>query len=490
MMSLCCRNVAVWLPPWVSVLFPRLAVCGVRKYGSRTRAWLLLQLHCQQGHAEICRHCGMGQTPHRNKIGPARLGERKGADGIQPHAAAHFRFDGARHKGESLGKALAVHGGLSALPPLPESTPTAATGEAGRNISCESRKAVPMGDIPGEVCRILLVDDHKLLMEGVRSLLAPYGHLRVVGMHLQEISNTYHQIGLARTRCQHSLINHYLPLFFPEFEKYFHSSRTEWFCRFLEKFPTPLCITSISKEDFLTQAWNLVGRKVAKERFLEEVYELAQKSVGLPIMENCPELYGFRIQLQRHLQLTAQRNDLEKLSIGILTNNPDYHRLQTIPGIGPILALIILAESGDLRRFAHHRQYLSFCGFNLSGSQSGQSKSRYRISKRGNARLRYAFWLAATVAIRQRENSFRRKYETYIAQDRNNADLKRKAYCAIAIKVARVAHSLIKNAMDYRGYHATPLFFKIFTICATKLLLPLVLCDSPSSISIFMEVRR
>ena len=41
-----------------------------------------------------------------------------------------------------------------------------------------------MGDIPGEICRILLVDDHKLLMEGVRSLLAPYGHLRVVGMAL------------------------------------------------------------------------------------------------------------------------------------------------------------------------------------------------------------------------------------------------------------------------------------------------------------------
>ena len=39
-----------------------------------------------------------------------------------------------------------------------------------------------MGDIPSEICRILLVDDHKLLMEGVRSLLAPYGHLRVVGM--------------------------------------------------------------------------------------------------------------------------------------------------------------------------------------------------------------------------------------------------------------------------------------------------------------------
>ncbi|MBQ3060045.1 MAG: response regulator transcription factor [Desulfovibrio sp.] len=33
-----------------------------------------------------------------------------------------------------------------------------------------------------DICRILLVDDHKLLMEGVRSLLAPYAHLRVTGM--------------------------------------------------------------------------------------------------------------------------------------------------------------------------------------------------------------------------------------------------------------------------------------------------------------------
>ena len=39
-------------------------------------------------------------------------------------------------------------------------------------------------EIRDEQCRILLVDDHKLLMEGVRSLLTPYAHLRVVGMAL------------------------------------------------------------------------------------------------------------------------------------------------------------------------------------------------------------------------------------------------------------------------------------------------------------------
>ena len=39
-------------------------------------------------------------------------------------------------------------------------------------------------EIREEKCRILLVDDHKLLMEGVRSLLKPYAHLNVVGMAL------------------------------------------------------------------------------------------------------------------------------------------------------------------------------------------------------------------------------------------------------------------------------------------------------------------
>ena len=120
--------------------------------------------------------------------------------------------------------------------------------------------------------------------------------------------------------------------------------------------------------------------------------------------------------------------------------------------MGPVIALSILAESGDLRRFHHHRQYLHFCGFNLSSVQSGQSQGRYRLSKRGNARLRYVFWLAATVAIRQRENSFRSKYERYISKDPDNADLRRKAYTAVAAKMARVAHALIKQGVDYRGY--------------------------------------
>ncbi len=55
-------------------------------------------------------------------------------------------------------------------------------------------------------------------------------------MDIQEISNTYHQITLARTRCLNSLVNHYLTLYFPEVEQFLHTSRAEWFCQFLLKF--------------------------------------------------------------------------------------------------------------------------------------------------------------------------------------------------------------------------------------------------------------
>lgn len=40
---------------------------------------------------------------------------------------------------------------------------------------------------------------------------------------IQEISKTYHQISLRKVKVQHSIVNHYLTLYFPESEKYLHS---------------------------------------------------------------------------------------------------------------------------------------------------------------------------------------------------------------------------------------------------------------------------
>lgn len=67
----------------------------------------------------------------------------------------------------------------------------------------------------------------------------------------------------------------------------------------------------------------------------------------------------FRLVLQEHLALCRLRQKIEEEAVTKLAAHQDYQRLQTVPGIGPVLALVILAEAGDLRRFRHYRQFLS-----------------------------------------------------------------------------------------------------------------------------------
>lgn len=172
--------------------------------------------------------------------------------------------------------------------------------------------------------------------------------------------------------------------------------------------------------------------------------------MDLPIAPVFDAARMFKLVLTERRSLIAQRNEIEGRVVELLKNNDDYQLLMSIPGIGPINALTILAAAGDLRRFQHYRQFLKFCGMDLATIQSGTLRGQTKLSKYGNARLRRTLWLAGQVAIMQRTNSFRDKFERYIAKDRQNTHLRRKAYTAIAAKMARTVHGIIKRGEPYR----------------------------------------
>lgn len=273
------------------------------------------------------------------------------------------------------------------------------------------------------------------------------------GFHdVQELSKTFANITLSRTRLQHSILNHYIPLYFPEMGAWWNSTRSAWWVNYLLRFPTPAAVTCLDLQEFIKIATPLVGRKVNKAAKLLELYTIAQQSMGLPLPEASPACHTFRLQLQRYQELNRIRQELESQAQSTLERNPDYIVLKTIPGIGPIVALTILAEGGDIRRFAHHRQFLKYCGLDLAKNQSGTFRSQEKISKRGNARLRLALYIASTVAIRQRENSFRDKFDRYTKLTPADADCKRKAMTAVMAKMARVIHGLIKSNQPYQSY--------------------------------------
>jgi transposase len=269
---------------------------------------------------------------------------------------------------------------------------------------------------------------------------------------LQELSKTHYQVSMRKTRLQHSILNHYIPLYFPEAEKFLRTTRAGWFGRLLLEFPLPSTVCQYSQSEFIEKAAQLVKTKHSKESMLTCFYDLAQESTGIPVKLDSKAVATFRLILQEHQDLTKKRADLEKTAHDLLKDNEDYKILRTVPGIGPIIALSILAEAGDLRRFGHERQFLKFCGLDLSTSQSGAYRGISKISKRGNGRLRSSLWMAATVAIRMQENSFRKKFTAYVKSNPNNKDLKRRAYTAVTAKMARVVYGLIKHKQVYRSY--------------------------------------
>lgn len=283
-------------------------------------------------------------------------------------------------------------------------------------------------------------------------IVQKYHHPSGTAQGLIELSNIYRHVTLLRTRVQHQFITHFLPLYFPELERYWYSTRALWMITMLRRFPTPAHIRAISKESFVAECHNLVRRVASlKPGKFEELYDVAGSSIGLPANDLAVE--AFREHLSHLEDLERRRESLERRAKQIIEDIPDAKILQSLPGIGTIHALTILAEAGDLRRFRHHRQFLNYCGFNLSKVQSGTFKGKEQLSKRGNPILRKTFWMAATVAIRLTENTFREKFRRYTQAMPENKDLRRKARTAVAAKMARIAHALVVSGQTYKPYH-------------------------------------
>jgi transposase len=230
-------------------------------------------------------------------------------------------------------------------------------------------------------------------------------------------------------------------------------TRAGWFARLLIAFPTPAAVTALPEAEFVATAAGLLCTKHSKAAVLRSFPAKAGESVGIPITIESQAVATFRLLLGEHLELCRKREELERTAHELLKERLDYQILRSVPGIGPIIALTVLAEAGDLRRFGHERQFLKFCGLDLSTAQSGTYRGRTQLSKRGNARLRAALWLAATVAIRMTENTLRKKFGRYVESDPTNADLKRKAYTACTAKLARIVYGLIKHQQHYRAYY-------------------------------------
>src|SRR6185312_3797348 len=124
---------------------------------------------------------------------------------------------------------------------------------------------------------------------------------------------------------------------------------------------------------------------------------------------------------------------------------PDVRRLMTIPGVGAITALALVAVVGDITRFPSPRHLVGYLGLDPRVRQSGEKKARHgHISREGQAHARGLLVEAAHTAIRTPGPLH--AFHARIAARRG----KQIALCATARKLTVLTWHLLTKDEDYR----------------------------------------
>jgi len=107
---------------------------------------------------------------------------------------------------------------------------------------------------------------------------------------------------------------------------------------------------------------------------------------------DAPAPYLARVGSLRRLieDLDTEIDLFARLVRGRLVADPGYRAVQTIPGIGPTVGAVFVAEIGDVHRFPGPAQLASWAGLTPKHHESDTHVHRGRITKQGSRLVRWA----------------------------------------------------------------------------------------------------
>jgi transposase len=125
---------------------------------------------------------------------------------------------------------------------------------------------------------------------------------------------------------------------------------------------------------------------------------------------------------------TAQQHDAQTL-----------YRLQSVPGIGKILSLVLLYEIHDITRLPRGQDFVSYCRWVKCAKESAGKRYGTSGTKIGNAYLKWAFSEAAVLCLRN--NPAGQKYLARLEKKHG----KGKALTVLAHTLARAVYYMVRR---------------------------------------------
>ncbi len=121
----------------------------------------------------------------------------------------------------------------------------------------------------------------------------------------------------------------------------------------------------------------------------------------------------------------------------------DQYLLRTIPGIGPILSLVLLYEIENINRFPRVQNFASYSRLIKPVKESAGKRTGKTNKKIGNAHLKWAFSEAALLMMRERDEA--KKF----VQRKQSKHGKAKAIAILSHKIGRAVYYMLKHKIPF-----------------------------------------
>src|SRR6266705_2544132 len=173
-----------------------------------------------------------------------------------------------------------------------------------------------------------------------------------------------------------------------------------------------------------------IGKKLAYQANREGVEAhfpdpSVRKTIELDVslINHYDQLLG---EVELYITRTAKTHDVQT-----------FARLQSVPGIGQILALVLLYEIQDIARFPRVQDFVSYCRLVKCAKESGGKRLGTSGKKIGNVHLRWAFAEAAVLFLRHNQPG--KEYFMKLEHKHGKA----KALTVLAHKLGRAVYYLL-----------------------------------------------
>jgi transposase len=193
------------------------------------------------------------------------------------------------------------------------------------------------------------------------------------------------------------------------------------------------------RTSLLLSAQNIVLRNQAIKVGSEDIKKLTTDLLTPHLRESEGLFLTGKISKELIDAFTRQIKTIETWVMKQLQPNNLFSNLLTIPGVGKILAMTILLETGCIARFPKVGHYTSYCRLVASRRTSNDKVKGKGNDNNGNKYLAWAFSEAAEHA-RRHYPMCRSFYNRKLSQ--KNATV---AHCALARKLSRAAYYIQKD---------------------------------------------